>query len=409
LAYNRVFREFRTWKRYRGGMADNVWVHDFKTKQTVNITESDSQNIFPMWSGDRIYFLSDRDANKRMNLYVYDLKEKKTRQRTTFSEFDIKFPTLGDKAIVFEYGGWIYRYDLANDKAERVPVRILEDRAAARTSLTNVSKNVANFEISPDGKRALFGARGEVFTVPAKDGPTRNLTNTSGVHERNAKWSPDGKQIAFVSDASGEDEIYTIAPDGRDAPKQITTGGDTYKYGISWSPDSKKILWSDKKLRVQFIDLATKKVTTVANAKVWEVHDEVWSPDSRWIAYSQDEPNGMNKVYLYSLEQNKTYEVTDDSFSSTTPVFSGDGKDLFFVSNRDFNPLYSATEWNHAYRDMARIYFVRLAKETPSPFRPRSDEAGETPRAEEPPKKDAPMKVDTDGLKDRILSLPVQA
>ncbi len=406
LAFNRIFREFRTWKRYRGGMADNVWVYDFKTKQTVNITESDSQNIIPMWHGDKIYFLSDRDANKRMNLYVCDVPEKKTRQLTNFSEFDIKFPTLGDKAIVFEYGGWIYRFDLTTEKAERVPIRILEDRAAARGGLVNVSKNVTNYEISPDGKRALFGARGDVFTVPAKDGPTRNLTNTSGVHERNSRWSPDGKLIAFVSDASGEDEINVLAPDGKDTPKQLTTDGDTYKYGISWSPDSKKILWTDKKLRIQFVDVATKKVTTVAKAKNWEVHDAVWSPDSRWIAYSQEEANDLSKIYLYSVEQNKTFAVTDDNYSAHAPVFSGDGKYLFFVSNRDFNPIYSATEWNHAYRDMARLYFVTLAKETPSPFKPRSDETGDTPKAEEPAKKDAPIKVDPDGIQERLFSLP---
>jgi tricorn protease len=408
LAYNRVFREFRTWKRYRGGMADNVWLHDFKTRETVNLTESDSQNIFPMWHGDRVYFLSDRDALKRMNLYVYELKEKKTRQLTSFSEFDIKFPSLGDKAIVFECGGWIYRFDLASEKAERVPVKILEDHAAARGALVNVSKNVTNYEISPDGKRALFGARGDVFTVPAKDGPTRNLTNSPGVHERNSKWSPDGKLIAFVSDATGEDEIHVIAPDGKDAPRQITSGAATYKYDIHWSPDSKKILWTDKKQRVQYVDVATKMVTLVAQAKVWEVRDAVWSPDSRWIAFSQFEPNDHNKVYLYSLEQTKTYEVTDDSYGSYSPAFSGDSKYLYFVSDRDFNPIYSATEWNHAYRDMARIYFVTLAKDTPSPFKPRSDEAGETPPKAEEPKKDTPIKVDTDGLKGRLLSLPIQ-
>jgi tricorn protease len=408
LAYNRVFREFRTWKRYRGGMADNVWIHDFKTKQTVNLTESDSQNIFPMWHGGKVYFLSDRDANKRMNLYVIDAKGKETRQLTNFSEFDIKFPTLGDKAIVFEYGGWIYRFDLVTEKAERVPIKILEDRAAARAGLVNVAKNVTNFEIAPDGKRALFGARGDVFTVPAKDGPTRNLTNTPGVHERNSKWSPDGKLIAFVSDATGEDEIHVIAPDGKDAPKQLTTGADTYKYALSWSPDSKKILWTDKKNRVQYVEVATKKMTTVAESKVWETHDAVWSTDSRWIAFSQEDLNGLWKVVLYSVEQSKTHEVTDDNYSSYSPAFSGDGKYLFFVSNRDFNPIYSATEWNHAYRDMARIYFVTLAKDTPSPFKPRSDESGETSKAEEPVKKDAPIKVDVDGLKDRLLALPVQ-
>ena len=407
LAFNRVFREFRTWKRYRGGMADNVWVYDFESKKTENISNSDSQNIIPMWSGNKIYFLSDRDENKRMNLYVYDLTDKKTRQLTTFKDFDIKFPSLGDNAIVYEYGGWIYRCDLATEKSEKVPIRILEDHASARGGLTNVSKNITNFEISPDGKRALFGARGEIFTVPAAGGQTRNLTNTSGVHERNAKWSPDGKLIAFVSDASGEDEIYTINPNGREAPKPLTANADTYKFEISWSPDSKKILWSDKKLRVQYVDVATKTVKTVTNAKVWEIRDAVWSPDSRWIAYSQTETDQLSRVYLFSVDTGKTYTVTDGWYGSNSPAFSGDGKYLFFISNRDFNPIYSATEWNHAYEDMARVYLVTLAKETPSPFRPRSDETTDTPPMGEP-KKDGAIKVDTDGLQERILQLPVQ-
>jgi tricorn protease len=419
LAYNRVFREFRTWKRYRGGMADDVWIYDFTTKKTVNVTENSSQDIVPMWHGDRIYYLSDRDSIRRMNLYVTDLIDHTTRQLTTFTDFDIKFPSLGDKAIVFEYGGWIYRFDLVTEKYEKVSIRILEDRAAARSELTNVSKNVTNYEISPDGKRALFGARGEVFTVPAKDGRTRNLTNTPGVHERNAKWSPDGKLIAFVSDASGEDEIWVVAADGKVAPRQLTSGGDTYKYEIHWSPDSKKILWSDKKLRLQYVEVESKVVKMVAQAKVWEIRDAVWSPDSRWVAYSTEEREGMNRVHLFSLEQGKTHSVTDGWYASTHPAFSGDGKYLFFVSKRDFHPIYSETEWNHAYRDMARIYLVTLDKATPSPFHTRSDEFAEPAKTEEAKAKEVVLKekkakevvlkVDADGLNERVLQLPIQA
>ncbi len=146
--------------------------------------------------------------------------------------------------------------------------------------------------------------------MPAKDGRTRNLTNTSGVHERNSKWSPDGKLIAYVSDASGEDEIWVLAPDGKSAPRQLTTGGDTYKYEIAWSPDSKKILWADKKLRLQYVEVETQTVKPIAQAKVWEIRDAVWSPDSRWVAYSQEEREGMNRLYLFSLEQGKTFTVT---------------------------------------------------------------------------------------------------
>lgn len=409
LAYNRVFREFRTWKRYRGGMADDVWLYDFATKKTENLTHNAAQDIMPMWHGQRIYYLSDRDSGRRMNLFVTDLSDRTTRQLTQFHDFDIKFPSLGDKAIVFENGGWIYRFDLSDEKCDKVPIRILEDRAGARGALTNVSKNVTNFEISPDGKHGLFGARGDVFTVPVKDGRTRNLTNTSGVHERNSKWSPDGKLLAFVSDASGEDEIYVQPADGTGGPRQLTTNGDTYKYEIAWSPDSKKILWSDKKLRVKYVEVASKSVKSIAQAKVWEIRDAVWSPDSRWIAYSQQEEEGMARVYLFSLEHSKTFAVTDGWYNSTHPAFSGDGKYLFFVSSRDFTPIYSQTEWNHAYRDMARVYLLTLAKSTPSPFRPRGDNSAEPSKADEKKAKEMAAKVDTDGMNDRVLQLPIQA
>ncbi len=429
LAYNRVFREFRTWKRYRGGMADDIWVYDFKTKKTENITNNAAQDIIPMWSGDKIYFLSDRDELKRMNLYSYDIATRQTAKLTDFRDFDIKFPSLGPRAIVFENGGTIYRFDLAAGRAEKVPVMIADDMVSGRARLAKVADRVTNFEIAPDGKRALFGARGEVFTVPAKFGNTRNLTNSAGVHERDSKWSPDGKWIAYISDKTGEDEIWIMPQDGKGTAQQVTSGADTYKYQIFWSPDSRKLLWSDKLLRLNYIDIAKKETVVAAKAEAGEIRDYVWSPDSRWLAFARPESEGLTKVYLYSLDTKAASEVTDGWYSSSDPSFSADGKYLFFVSDRDFNPVFSRVEYNFAYLALSRIYLVTLAAETKSPFEPKSDEVGTEPQPEKSQsaavapdkkagakapaaqpaeaKKDVTVKVYLEGIKSRTVGLPV--
>lgn len=430
LAYNRVFREFRTWKRYRGGQADDIWIYNFNEKTTRNITNDPAQDVFPMWRGDRVYFLSDRDENRRFNLHVHDLTDGSTTRLTEFSEFDIKFPSISSDAIAFENGGHVYRFDLATHTLSKISIQIREDFASARGGLRDVSGEITSAEIAPDGSRALFGARGDVFTVPAKHGNTRNLTRSPGVHERNAKWSPDGKWIAYVSDASGEDEIYIAPQDGQGSPTRLTQGGDTYKFEIEWSPDSKKILWADKKQRLQYVEVEGHATKLVAQG-IWELRDFSWSPDSAWIAFTMPQPRQFSIIQLYSVETGETIPVTDSWFASNGPVFTGDGKHLFFVSNRSFSPSYSGTEWNHAYFDMEKIYFVTLAKETPSPFKPKSDEvklasgskdekkeekkdekkeaAAADDKQENPKEKEAKpvkVKVDREGLAGRIGVLP---
>ena len=433
LAYNRVFREFRTWKRYRGGMADDIWVYDFDAKTTENITNNPAQDIIPMWRGDKIFFLSDRDGNKRMNLYVYDTKSKETRKLTDFAEFDVKFPSLGKNAIVFENGGYIYRYDIDKGESAKVSIVIDDDLQGGRGGLVNVADKVTNFEIAPDGKRALFGARGDVFTVPAKHGAVRDLTSTPGVHERDSKWSPDGKWVAYLSDASGEDEVWVSPQDGRGPARQVSKDDAIYKYHIEWSPDSKKILWADKGLRLRFVNVETGVITEVCKCDKWEFSEYAWSPDSQWIVYTKPEVACMSKIYLYSLKDQTAHELTDGWYDSSNPVFSSDGRFVFFVSDRDFDPIYSRTEWNHAYQDMSRVYLITLAKATESPFKPQSDEVevkaaeddkkAESKGQDQPAAKDdskkseakedkkksepEPMKVDLDGIKDRIAVLPI--
>ena len=427
LAYNRIFREFRTWKRYRGGMADDVWIYDIAAKTVENITANPALDIIPMWSGNKIYFVSDRDEAKRMNLYVYDLAAKTTRKLTDFAEFDIKFPSLGPKSIVFENGGFIYLYDLATEKTAKVPVVIADDQVSGRGGILKVGGQVTNYEIGPDGARALFGAHGDVFTVPAKHGNVRNLTATPGIHERSSKWSPDGRTIAFFSDRSGQDEIWLMNADGTGQPRQLTTGGDTYKYMLRWSPDGTKIAWDDKMLRLSIVDVASKAVTVAYTGKAGEVGRYDWSPDSRWIAFDHPEVEAPNRVDLYSLESGKTFAVTDHWYDSFAPAFSRDGKYLFFASNRDFDPVFSQTEYDPAYLAMSRVYFVTLAKDTASPFAPKSDEvaakpapgakplagkpaapADKTPAEKPPAAAPAPIKVDPDGLIGRIAALPIE-
>ncbi len=422
LAFSRVFREFRTWKYYKGGMAGDLRIYDFNTGTDTKITDNIYQDIFPMWHGKDIYFLSDRD--RTMNLFVYNTLTQQVKKLTNYTYYDIKFPSLGDNAIVYENGGYIYKYDFNTQTPVKVNVQIAEDFDGSRSALKDASKVIRDAEPSPDGKRVVFSARGDIYTVPAETGVTRDLTATSGVHEREAYWSPDGKYIAYLSDKSGEFEIYIQDQEGKKDPVQLTTGADTYKFTIQWSPDSKKIMWNDKMLRLNYVDIDTKKVTLVDKSPVWEINDFNWSPDSKWIVYTTALPNYFGKIILYNTVDAKKYDLTDEWYSSGNPVFSRDGKYLLFVSQRDFNPIYSETEWNSAYEDMSRIYMIALAADTPDPLAPVNDEV--SVKKDEPQKESAKKnskdkgndkekaeeetpvtKIDIEGIQARTIGLPV--
>ena len=425
LAYNRVFREFRTWKYYKGGMADEVWIYSFKTRKTENITNNPAQDIIPMWKGDHIYFLSDRD--RIMNLFSYNTTTGETKKLTNYTKYDIKFPSLGNESIIYENGGYIYNFNLATQKAEKIEIIIADDLAGGRSELKDVSKLINSYAISPDGKRAVFGARGDVYTVPAEKGITRNLTESSGVHDRNVEWSPKGKYISYVSDETGEDEIYIINQDGSEAPIQLTRKSDTYKYNPIWSDDGKNLLWADKMLRLQYVDTDSKKITVVEQATDGEIRDYCWSHDNKWIAFALPKHNQVSRIYLYNIETKEKHVVTEEWYDSGNPSFSSDGKYLFFTSARNFSPIYSWTEWNHAYRDMFKIYFITLAKDTPSPFEPKNDEVSikedgdeekkddekdkkdEAKKDEKKEEKSKDIKIDFDGIIGRTIELPVSA
>jgi len=429
MAYNRVFREFRTWKHYRGGMADDIWIYDFKTGATENLTDNPAQDICPMWGPDnKIYFISDRD--NRMNLFVIDLATKETRQLTHFTDFDIKFPSIGKDSIVFEQAGYIWRYDLASGQATPVPIEIKEDFAIGRSALVDAAKHIETVNLAPDGERSITVARGDLFSVPAKNGTPRNLTKTSGAHERDAVWSPDGKWIAYNSDVTGENELYVRSQDGKSEPQQITSGADTYYYAPKWSPDSKKLLWSDRLQRLRYVDVTSKAITLLDQDKYGEIEGYAWSPDSQWVTWARPEENGMSRVYLYSLANKQQTAVTDSWYGSGEAVFSDDGKYLLLGSARDFKPTFGDEEFANVYRDMQRVYLVTLAKETENPLAPKSDEVGKAEekrqkekakkeeekkpeekaigkKPEEKPKKPVIVKVDIDGIQNRILGLEI--
>ena len=436
MAFNRVFREFRTWKHYRGGMADDIWIHDFKTGATENLTNNPAQDICPMWGPDnKIYFISDRDG--RMNLFVVDLASKATKQLTSFKDFDIKFPSIGKDSIVFEQAGYIWRYDLKSGQATPLPIEIKEDLAIGRSTLVDASKHIESVNLAPDGERTIVVARGDIFSVPAKEGTPRNLTKTSNAHERDAVWSPDGKWIAYNSDVTGENELYVRAQDGKGDAVQLTSGADTYYYTAKWSPDSKKLLWSDRLQRLRFVDVTTKTVTQVDQDKWGEIEIFNWSPDSQWIGWGRPEENGLPRVNLYSLANKQQTAVTDNWYGSGEPIFSDDGKYLLLSSARDFKPSFGDEEFANIYRDMERVYLVTLAKETENPLAPKSDEVGKAEQKREKekakeaeekkpeekaagekkpeekkseaakPKKPVVVKVDADGIQNRIVGLEI--
>lgn len=425
LAYNRVMREFRTWKYYRGGMADEIWIYDGKSVRAI--TDSDAQDIFPMWIGDEIYFASDRDMN--MNLFVYNTKTKNTAKVTDFKDYDVKFPSTDGKTIVFEKGGFLYRLDPATKKSEQIHITLTSDDIYARSERRNVGQaGRSGFSLSPDGKRVAVTARGELFDVPVGKGITRNITRTPGSNDRAADWSPDGKYIAFIGDGTGETEVYLYSVEKGGDPEQITQKSDTYIRSLQWAPDSKHIYYTDRKNRIVEVDPFAKTRKTVVTCPESEFGSVEISPDSKWLAYTKPAENHMDVIYLRNLASGKEYPVTNRWYSSDSPTFSTDGKYLVFSADREMNPIYSQIEWNYAYTDMSATYMAMLAADTPSPLLPTDSESAAKPAEKPAPEADqapagkvvkgkvpadkkeakpAAIKIDPEGLSERVIKLPV--
>ena len=407
LAYNRVMREFRTWKYYRGGMADDIWIYDPAAKKVTNISGNDAQDIFPMWVGNEIFYASDRDMI--MNLFAYNTVTGATRKVTNFTEYDVKFPSTDGHSIVFENGGWLYRLDPATGSCEQIHIFLGADDIYGRSVRRTLDNNdVTAYSAAPDGSRMVITARGEVFDVPVGKGVTRNLSRSSNSNDRDAEWSPDGQWIAWIGDATGETEIYLYDVKANTL-KQLTSGADTYIRGIQWAPDSKHLYYTDRKNRFVEVDLAG-KCRTVMECPEAEFRGVDIAPDSKWIAYTRPAANEMDIVYVRSLESGKEYAVTERWYNSGAPAFSADGKYLLFISDRDLNPQYSRIEWNYAYQDMSGAYMALLSSDTPSPLI-ATDKVVSMDKKADKKKEDkagVSVRVDADGLTGRIVKLPIK-
>lgn len=396
-------------------MADDIRIYDFDTHQSQKITDEIRQDIIPMWSadGNKIYFISDRDDI--MNLYVYNLSDKTTRQLTFNKDYDIKFPALGGDQIVYEQGGILYKFDTRTEKASPIPVEIDNDQNWARPEWKDVSGQISRMDVAPNGERVVVAARGDIFTLPAKSGITYNLTNSSNANDRNPQWSPDGKWIAYISDKNGEFNIWL-----RDAftgeEKMLTKDLKTYIFDLKWAPDSRSILWSEKKNTLNLTQVSDGKTEVIASSGVGPINSFNWSQDSRYITYIQPGKE-MDNIIIYDRNSKEKHQMTDGWYNVSSPNFSKDGKYLVFVSARTFNPTYSSTEWNHVYNNMNKIYILPLTQDATIPFAPENDNPKapqQTPPTRETKKSEATKEhpkneYDYTNIANRIIELPVSA
>ena len=372
IAYLETSQENRTWKRYRGGWSLPIAIYDLKKNTYEELPKTNGMDMFPMWHGNTIYFISDREGV--MNLFSYDLATKQTKKLTDYKEYDIKWPSLGPDAVVYENGGLLYEYSLQSGSARNIPIEVRAEDLEARPEFKNVSKNLGTFALSPSGVRAVLEARGNVFTVPAEHGSIRTLTtDNSSVHELNPAWSPDGERVAYLSDKTGEYEIYTRPQMGGEETR-ITSDGSVYRYGPVWSPDSKKLLYWDKLHRLWWVSVDEKKPVQVDQGQYGDITDGSWSPDSLWIAYSKGDRRGAGQMYLCALEQKKTTKISDGFYNDNNPVFDADGKYLFFLSQRYFFPSIGQLDQRFNYYTTDGIFALTLKAEEASPFKPQSDE-----------------------------------
>ena len=419
IAYNPIRNLWTedTWRHYRGGQEPFLWIFDFKTQDIEVVPHDNTNDTWPMWIGDVVYFVSDRDGT--MNLYGYDTQSKQVRQLTHHTDFDIKAASAGAGVIVYEQGGRLHLFDPAAGTTTPIAVRIDPDLPDTRPRFTSAVPFIQHVGISPTGMRALFEARGDIFTVPAKKGDIRDLTRTPGIAERDPAWSPDGKTIAYFSDAGGEYRLMLRDQSGTGDETAIALDGPSFYYTPTWSPDGKRIAYTDKRLKLWIVDLATRR-PVVVDSDTYE-HPErslstpVWSPDGKWLAYAKRQPNQLRAIMLYDVAAGAPHQVTDGRSDAIAPAFSLDGKYLYFAASTNFALNVGWIDLSSSERPVRRsLYVAVLERNAPSPLAPESDEEPATPPPVTPAKDTAKKadsvpvtRVDLAGIDQRILALSV--
>lgn len=438
IVYSPQFRDFRTEKRYEGGWANRLYIYDLGTAQAELITHHVRADRDPMWIGDKIYFSSDRDGT--LNLYSYDPGKKQSTELTHSKEWDVRWPSASsgaDGQIVYELDGELQIYDTRSGQNHKVSIEVPDDGLNRRPSRVSAAHQIEDFDLSPKGERALISARGDIFTAPIEKGPTRNLTNSSNAHDKWARWSPDGRKIAFISDRGGEDEVYLINQDGTGGLEQLTTDGHAMRYSAEWSPDNKKLAVSDKNGRLYVLTIADKKLVEIAHCVRGQIRDYAWSPDSGNVAFSMNEPNQQRAIYIWSAADTQLHKITDEYFNAGEPVWDLEGNYLWYLADHQFEPQLGGIELDYLSTRRTGIFALALRKDVKHPFPPESDEVVieaeapkesapdkdakpgdknkkedakkiEEPKKEEPKKKEKePLKIDFDGLGQRVTRVPV--
>ena len=429
VAYSPLFRDFRTWKRYAGGWAQDLFIFDRSEGSATQITDHVRTDRDPMWIGSDVVFASDRDGT--LNLYHYDRQRKRTRQLTHETKWDVRWPSSdGSGRIVYELNGELSIYDFEAVRSRSVGIEVPSDGGSRRPRRVSAASKVEGYALSPKGRRAVFAARGDIFTVPAEKGPVRNLTRSSDAHDRLPSWSPDGSRIAFVSDLSGEEQVHVVAQDGGKS-EQLTEGVRGRLYQPEWSPDSKRIAFSDKEGKVYVLEVGSKEVREIADEPRGRITDYQWSPRGGFLAFTISVSARTNSVFIWDASDNQLHQVGGELFDEHSPVWGRNGDYLYYLSDREFSPLISTTEWNFATNRQTGVFALALRPDAAHPFPPESDEAevaddtdseGDSHEDSGEAKDDehgngeedkdsgkGPIAIDFDGLADRTARVPIAA